>query len=110
MGLDLNVKRFRIAWNGNVAHVADIFDDTDAGTFRRFGQAEKSPGGIVQFARRDEFTALVDGGVDSAKVAQAGNVCQSIQHLCHADFICVDIFDSEISSGKCAFDPVFNGC
>ena len=91
MGLDLNVKRFRIAWNGNVAHVADIFDDTDAGTFRRFGQAEKSPGGIVQFARRDEFTALVDGGVDSAKVAQAGNVCQSIQHLRHADFICVDM-------------------
>ena len=110
MGLDLGMKRLGIAWNGNVAHVADIFDDTDAGTFRRFGQAEKSPGGIVQFARRDEFTALVDGGVDSAKVAQAGNVCQAIQNLGNTDFVCRCIFDSEISGGKRALDTVFNGC
>ena len=110
MRLDLTMKRLGIAWNGNVAHVADIFDDTDAGTFRRFRQAEKSPGGIVQFARRDEFSALVDGCIDSAKVAQTGNVCQAVQHLGHADFVCIHIFDSEIAGGKCAFDTVFDGC
>ena len=110
MGFDLTMKRLGVAWNGNVAHVADIFDDTDAGAFRRFSQAEKSPCGVVQFARWNEFTALVDGSIDSAKMAQTGNVCQAIQHLSDADFICVDIFESEIAGGKRAFETVFNGC
>jgi hypothetical protein len=104
------MKRLGIAWNGNVAHVADIFDDTDAGAFGRLGQAEKSPGGIVQFAGWNEFTALVDGGIDSAKVAQTGNVRQAIQDLSNADFGCVCVFDSEIAGGKRALDTVFNGC
>ena len=110
MGLDLNVKRFRIAWNGNVAHVADIFDDTDARAFGRLGQAEKSPCGVVQFAGRNEFAALINWCIDSAKVAQTGNVCQAIQDLSNADFGCVCIFDSEIASGKRALDTVFDGC
>ena len=93
-----------------MAHVADIFDHADAGAFRRFCQAEKSPGGVVQFTGGDEFTALVDGSIDSAKVAQTGNVCQAIQDLSNADFGGVCIFDSEIAGGKCAFDAIFNGC
>ena len=104
------MKRLGTAWNGNVAHVADIFDDTDAGAFRRLGQAEKSPCGVVQFAGRDEFAALVDGRIDSAKVAQTGNVCQSIQDLSNTDFGCVCVFDSEIAGGKRALNAVFNGC
>ena len=47
MGFDLTMKRLGITWDGNVAHVADVFDDTDARAFRRFGQAEKSPCGVV---------------------------------------------------------------
>ena len=93
-----------------MAHVADIFDDADAGAFRRLGQAEKSPCSIVQFTGRDEFTALVDGCIDSAKVAQTGNICQAIQDLSNTDFGCVCIFDSEIAGGKRALDTIFNGC
>ena len=64
----------------------------------------------MQFTGRNEFAALVDGRIDSAKVAQTGNECQSIQDLSNADFSGVCIFDSEIAGGKRALDAIFNGC
>ena len=78
MCLDLTMKRVGTAWNCDMAHITDIFDDTNACTFRRFGEAKKSPSGVVKFAGRNEFTAFIDGCINSAQVAQTGNICQSI--------------------------------